>query len=65
MSENDHNKLLDAGFVIIRADRHNLKIKQKLPQRRTWHYLKMPIASKAALGRKMAELLTDKMTVED
>lgn len=65
MSENDHQKLLDAGFVILCANKYNLTIRQKTPLNRNWRKLKMPINSKAHLARKMKELLTDKMTVED
>lgn len=60
-------KLLKAGFTIIRADNINLKIKCKSYDNRTpeWTTLEKDFTSKAAVRRKMDELLENKKIIED
>lgn len=60
-------KLLKAGFTIIRADNINLKIKCKSYFNKTneWTTLEKDFTSKAAVRRKMDELLENKKTIED
>mgnify|MGYP001793141040 FL=1 len=57
MTQNDHLKLLKAGFTIIRRDYQRLVIKCKMGERTQWHDLEKGFAFKAALDRKAKELL--------
>lgn len=72
MNATNQQKLLNAGFTIIRDDvRHisgtNYKsaIKAKTPQRRDWFTLEKGFPTVAAMVRRKEELLKDPMTVED
>ncbi len=58
-------KLLKRGFTIIRADNENLKIKHKTVKNHDWQTLEKDFKSKAALRRKMDELLTINTIIED
>ncbi|MEE6129099.1 hypothetical protein V2E39_16990 [Chryseobacterium arthrosphaerae] len=58
-------KLLKKGFTIIRADDLNLKIKHKTGKNYEWQTLEKDFKSKAALRRKMDELLTLNTIIED
>lgn len=58
-------KLLKKGFTIIRADNENLRIKHKSRANTEWQTLEKDFKSKAALRRKMDELLTINTIIED
>lgn len=60
----DVQKLLKAGFFLIREDKNNLTIKRKTADR-DWHILKKDFKSKAALRRDMDELLGSSKVIED
>lgn len=66
MNGTDQQKLVRAGFTIIRKEDHiRLIIKFKGPGARDWRTLEKGFASKAALERRMNELLKDEKTVQD
>lgn len=58
-------KLLKAGFTIIRADNINLKIKCKTSSNPEWTTLEKDFTSKAAVRRKMDEMLKMTAIIED
>lgn len=58
-------KLLKKGFTIIRADNLNLKIKHKTAGNYEWQTLEKDFKSKAALRRRMDELLSISSIIED
>ena len=68
MHKNSQNKLLNAGFTFVDAKvsdkpgRHT--IWQKTPLRRSWHLMEKEIETKAALKRRMVELLKDEKTID-
>lgn len=64
MNAKDHLKLMKSGFSIIRADIFRLQIKIKSGMQ-DYRILEKGFASKAAVERRMKELLKDDMTVED
>lgn len=64
MTAKDHHKLTKKGFRIIRADIHNLKIKVKTGTQ-DWSTLEKDFKTKAALQRRMKELLESQTTLED
>ncbi|MCC2590332.1 hypothetical protein [Chryseobacterium sp. MFBS3-17] len=61
----DVRKLLKAGFIIIREDLQNLVIKCKTVTQRDWHTMEKGFASKAAMRRRMDEMLKDSKIIED
>lgn len=65
MTKKDRIKIAKAGFVIIRADEHNLAIKKMASGGHAWSVLEKGFASKAALRRRMNELLKMQLIVED
>ncbi len=65
LNSRDVQKILKAGFIIIREDQHRLAIKQKTPQQAEWHTLKKDFPSKAAMRRAMDELLIISKVIED
>lgn len=70
MDATNIGKLLNAGFTVICAEDHhfygmNMRIKYKSKTQRDWATLEKGFASKAALHRRMKELLHDSMTVKD
>ncbi len=72
MTAKDHHKLLDAGFTIIREEsRHisgfnyDMRIKAKTSERREWFTLEKDFPSRAAMDRRISNLLNEKMTVQD
>lgn len=65
MSGKDQLKVINAGFTIIRADQHNLLIKKKDKENTNWSTLVNGFVSKAALKRKMDELLKKSNYLED
>lgn len=64
MNAKDHLKLMKSGFSIVRADMFRLQIKIKSGMQ-DYRILEKGFASKAAVERRMKELLKDDMTVED
>jgi len=67
MNETNQQKLVNAGFRIIRREDHlpaYLRIKVKGGSHE-WKTLEKGFATKAALNRRMDELLKDEKTVED
>lgn len=64
MTQADQLKVLNAGFTIIRADLFRMAIKIK-KSGFDWRILEKGFASKAALERRMKELLKDPQTIED
>ena len=65
MTSKDQLKVINAGFTIIRADEHNLLIKMKRDTQLHWVVAMNGFRSKAALRRKMNELLQNKKYIED
>ncbi|MGC5744404.1 hypothetical protein [Chryseobacterium sp. NFX27] len=61
----DTLKILKAGFTIIREDNVNLRIKCKTLQNTDWITMEKDFKSKAAVRRKMDELLSKKNIIED
>lgn len=61
----DVQKILKAGFFIIREDLHNLAIKRKTAEQPDWRIFKNGYTSKAALRRAMDELLISSKVIED
>ncbi|WP_312078404.1 hypothetical protein [Chryseobacterium sp.] len=64
MTAKDQIKLINKGFKIIIADNFRLEIKQKSDSH-SWKVLEKGFSSKAAVERRMTELLQDQLTVED
>lgn len=64
MTQSDQLKVLNAGFTIIRADLFRMAIKTK-KSGFDWRILEKGFPSKAALERRMKELLKDPQTIED
>lgn len=65
LSQNDQIKLIKAGFTIIRADLQRLAIKHKSNGRYDWRDLEKGFASRAALQRRIYELLKDNKIILD
>jgi hypothetical protein len=69
MNATDQQKVVNAGFTIIRKEDFNLngqmRIKTKGTGSHEWKTLEKGFATKAALDRRMKELLQDPKTVED
>jgi len=66
MNAKDQQKVLEAGFTIIRADFTNLRIKEKtIHSIDGWCTFEKGFASKAAVIRRMKALLTDSQIIED
>jgi len=65
MTQSDQIKVINAGFTIIRADEHNLLIKMRNKDHLRWVVLHNGFKSKAALKRKMDELLKLNLVIED
>lgn len=75
MTATDQQKVLDAGFLIIRkepdcsekyeAGSCTAKIKQKTKENRDWHILEKGFKSNYAMEQRVKELLKDRMTVLD
>ena len=64
LTNRDTLKLVRSGFTIIRADFQNLKIKQKNKDILHWKTLEA-FETKAALIRKMKQLLENNNIIED
>lgn len=65
LNSRDVQKILKAGFTIIREDRHRLAIKCKTAKQAEWHTLEKDFVSKAAMRRRMDEMLKDYNIIED
>lgn len=68
MSGTDQTKLINAGFKIIRPEDHmpgQLRIKYKGDGGHEWKTLEKGFETKAALKRRMDELLRNPMIVQD
>lgn len=65
LNSRDVQKILTAGFTIIREDRERLAIKCKTEKHREWHTLKKDFPSKAAMRREMDKLLEISNIIED
>lgn len=64
MNAKDQLKVTKSGFTIIRADFDNLRIKHKTGFQ-DWSTLEKDFKSKAALQRRMKELLENEDIIED
>lgn len=58
-------KLLKSGFIIIRADNVNLRIKCKTKDNTEWRVFFNGFKTKAELRRKMDEMLKMQSIIED
>ncbi len=65
MTQTDQLKVMERGFKIIRKDENALIIKSKTKDSQNWTILYKDFPSKAALKRKMDELLKYDFTIED
>ena len=65
MTQTDQLKVMQRGFKIIRKDENALIIKSKTLDSQNWTILYNGFPSKAALKRKMEELLKYDLTIED
>lgn len=64
MNQNGQDKVLRAGFTVIRTDdKPNIRIK-KLKSAGVWETMEN-FPTKAARDRKIKELLKDDLTIED
>jgi len=61
----DQLKVMQVGFILLRRDYRNSRIKCKTHERNEWHNLENGFASKAALDRRMDVLLQDNQYIED
>lgn len=61
----DVTKLLNAGFIIIRADEQRLAIKHKSKGQPEWKTLEAGFKSKAEMYRKMNVLLNLSNVIND
>ena len=64
MTAKDHIKLMNKGFTIIRADLFRLTIKYKQGLQ-DWKILEKGFTTKAAVERRIKELLENPLRVED
>ena len=72
MDATNHQKILNAGFTIIRTEAthvvshtYNYKIKAKTQKRREWFTLEKDFATGVAFSNRVKELLKDPLTVQD
>lgn len=64
MTQSDQIKVINAGFTIIRADMFRMSIKSKGGDFE-WRTFEKGFASKAAIQRRMKELLSNPKIIED
>lgn len=66
MTASDQQKLINAGFRIIRCDylQNRIKYQSQGSHAHGWKLLEKDFSSKTALDRRRKELLEDPMTVE-
>lgn len=65
MTATDQHKIINKGFKVIRREYNRMLIKIKIESSHGWSNLESGFPSKAALDRRMKEMLADPMTVED
>lgn len=65
LTNNDAQKLIKAGFTIIRADYQRLVIKYKGKGQCEWKDLEKGFLSRAGLERRMKELLKNDLIIND
>jgi hypothetical protein len=72
MASQNHPKLLDAGFTIIRDEarhisgiKYKCRIYAKTPARREWHTLEKDFKSVKQMSDRKTILLQDPKTIED
>ena len=66
MNNTDHQKLIKAGYTLLRKDdQPTIRIKVKSAITLEWQTFETGFASKAARDRRMAELLKSTTTLED
>lgn len=69
MNASDQKKVLDAGFIILRAELSNmnnrLRIKAKTNTRREWHTFMDHFENKTQMLKRMKALLKNNRTIED
>lgn len=65
MTQSDQVKVMRKGFKIIRPDMFRLQIKFKDAENDNWKTLEKDFASKAAVERRMKQLLEKKNIIED
>lgn len=66
MNTKDQNKLLAAGYTLIRKDdTPTIRIKTKSAENLEWQTLEKDFKSKASRDRRMDELLESVTTLED
>lgn len=71
MTTPDQNKLLDAGFTLVKARNYprpggkstRFEIKQKTPQRRTWHENGWNYANLSDRDQELRKLARNKNTI--
>jgi hypothetical protein len=65
MNQKDQLKVINSGFTIIRKEEAAMKIKFKNKDNHDWKTLSNRFASKAALQRRVDELLKISTVIED
>lgn len=66
MNSKDQNKLLKAGYTILRRDDHpTVRIKEKSQETQEWQTYEKDFKSKASRDRRMEELLEYVTILED
>ena len=65
MTTADQIKVMSFGIKILRPDYFRMCIKQKTKYCLEWQTLEKDFKSKAAIDRRMKELLEDKMLIQD
>jgi hypothetical protein len=72
MTAKDQQKVLDAGFTIIRKrdfvrknKQKRFEIFQKTPERREWHSLEWSFSGVTERDKQISQLLTEPNIVED
>ncbi len=65
MTSKDQTKVMNKGFTIIRADLFRLAIKFKDKNNLHWKIYECDFESKAAVERRMKELLKQSDFIED
>lgn len=65
MTQKDQLKVMNAGFLIIRADMFRMQIKYKSRKKMDWSILEKDFKTKKALQERMKELLDETDIIED
>jgi hypothetical protein len=67
MNTHEQAKLLRAGFTIVQGEENastGLLIKQKTASRQSWHTREKDFPTKAALKRRLIELMKDEKIID-